>query len=147
VLQRPDIRVLVVEDDPGIREVLDAILVDAGCVVKLLSKVDHDAIVAATTCFAPDCVLLDGAHPAEYGVSWRSASCLSARGIAVVMLTAHSLDAAEARANTSARSRDAGFRAVLRKPFGLEQLIGVVARAVDRPGSPDAGAVGAADSR
>jgi hypothetical protein len=48
------------------------------------------------------------------------------------MFTAHAADLAEAEAGTSERAARAGFAGILAKPFGLDDLVETVARAVGR---------------
>ncbi|HEX6128223.1 MAG TPA: response regulator, partial [Candidatus Limnocylindria bacterium] len=80
----------------------------------------------------PDCILLDGVDAVEYAESWATAAEVShrPRPIPTVMFTAHAADAAEAREATSQRAVEAGFTAVLRKPFHLDELVATVERAV-----------------
>lgn len=46
------------------------------------------------------------------------------------MFSAHLQDSREAQENSSARSRAAGFAAVLPKPFTIDQLLAAVATAM-----------------
>jgi CheY-like chemotaxis protein len=83
--------------------------------------------------------LLDGASPAEYGQSWCTAAWMSERDrrTPVVMFTAHAQDLAEAQLGESARSRRAAFAGIVAKPFDLQVLVDVVARAVRQPTGMD----------
>ena len=124
-------RVLCVDDDRDVAEVVQAILADAGYAVSCLYDVSDDALRRAVGRLEPDCVLLDGVPGAEYG-SWNSAAWLDQRlrHIPVVMFTAHHLDVEEAEEGSSKRAREADFFAVIEKPFQIDELLDVVARAV-----------------
>lgn len=128
-LRKP--RVLCVDDDRDIAEVVQAILLDEGYEVSCLYELRDDALRRTVGRLEPDCVLLDGQPGPEYG-SWDSAAWLEhrARSIPVVMFTAHVVDAHEAQEGDTARAQEAGFAAVLVKPFHLDELLETVAAAV-----------------
>jgi len=121
-------RVLVVDDDRDVAEVVAAILGDEGYRVTVLDPVSDEAVLEAVGRIEPDCILLDGAGAVEYGQSWAVASALSARHrhIPLIMFTAHAGDAREAEQEVSLRARDAQFGAVIRKPFQLDELLAAV---------------------
>jgi CheY-like chemotaxis protein len=125
-------KILVVEHDPGIGDLLVAILVDDGYVVELLGRVATDVIRVAVGRFEPDCVLLDGQDGRGYGSSWGEAAWLSGRSrhVPVVMLTSHVPAFEEAKAELTPRSQDAAFAAVVRKPFDLDELLEAVWTAI-----------------
>jgi CheY-like chemotaxis protein len=125
-------RVLVVDDDDGLREVVTAVLQDEGYQVASLDHVSDDAVRAAIGRIEPDCILLDGAQAIEFAESWSTAAELRhrQRPIPTVMFTAHTRDAAEAVAGTSERAIAAGFAGVISKPFHLDELLGTIERAV-----------------
>jgi CheY-like chemotaxis protein len=125
-------KVLVVEYDPVIGDLLYAVLVDDGYEVELLGATVPDAIRVAVGRFEPDCVLLDGHSARRYGSSWAEASWLSGRSrhVPVVMLSTDRATLEEARAEASPRSQDAAFAAVVAKPFELDELLDAVAVAV-----------------
>ena len=127
-------RVLCVDDDRDVAEVVQAVLVDEGYEVTCLYDMSDDALPRVMGQFEPDCVLLDGTHATEYGSSWDAAKWLHGRGrrVPVVMLSAHTLDAAEAREGTSPRAMAADFAAVVVKPFHLDDLLAAVSTAVGR---------------
>ena len=127
-------RVLLVDSDGDVTDVVVAILTDEGYEVTTLNTTDHEALASAVNRFEPDCVLLDSASRPAFGRSWREAAYLAARSRAVptVMFTAHTHDANEAREGTSDRARAAGFAAILPKPFNLDDLLAAVATACDR---------------
>lgn len=121
-------RVLVVDDDRDVAEVVAAILGDEGYRVTVLDPVTDVAVIEAAGRLEPDCILLDGAGAEEYGQSWAVAAALNARHrrIPIIMFTAHASDAREAVDDVSTRAHDAHFGAVLRKPFQLDELLAAV---------------------
>lgn len=125
-------KILVVEQDPGIGDLLVAVLVDDGYVVELLGRVSSDVIRVAVGRFEPDCVLLDGQDGRGYGSSWGEAAWLSGRSrhVPAVMLTTHGPALEEAQAEITPRSQDAAFAAVVRKPFHLDDLLEAVSTAI-----------------
>ena len=131
-MARPHDKVLVVEDDPSVGDLLRAVLADEGYAVSVLSTHEPDAVRFAVARLEPDCVVLDGAGLPADSTSWEDAAWAAqrVRPVPVVMLTAHSSLVREATEKASARSRAAAFAAVLAKPFDLDELLAVVARAV-----------------
>lgn len=124
--------VLVVDDDEDVGEVIAAMLVDEGYTVDTLSDVSDESFRLAIAQREPDLILLDGAGRSEYGEGWLEAARvhLRQRPIPVIMLTAHSRDASEARAGGTPRAQAAAFADVLLKPFTLDTLIDAVSKAV-----------------
>lgn len=141
---RPKGRVLVVDDDRDITELVYAVLTDEGFAVSLLHDQDLDAIRVAVGRLEPDCVLLDGQGPHGYGHAWGDAAWLGARSrtVSVIMFSASAGDLREAQEGSSSRSRAAGFAATLAKPFGLDLLVDVVTHAVGLATPFDASAEG-----
>lgn len=133
-------RVLCVDDDRDIAELVEAILVDEGYDVSCLYDVTDESLRRIVAQLEPDCVLLDGVPGSEYG-SWESAAWMDHRGraIPVVMFTAHRMAVAEAEEGMSERARQAGFAAVVGKPFSLDELLEAVATAVGKSQPFDAG--------
>jgi CheY-like chemotaxis protein len=127
-------RVLLIDSDADVTDVVVAILTDEGYRVSTVNTTDHAAIAAAVNRYEPDCVLLDSAARPGYGQSWDEAAYLRnrERTIPTVMFTAHSIDALEASERTSDRARAADFAAVLPKPFNLDHLLEAVATACHR---------------
>lgn len=125
-------RILVIDDDRDVGEVVTAILSDEGYEVTTLEQISDETVRAAIGRLEPDCILLDGVEAAEYAEAWATAAELShrSRPIPTVMFTAHSMDATEALEASSERAAEAGFFAVLRKPFHLDELVATVGRAV-----------------
>ncbi len=127
-------RVLLVDNDPGIRDLVHAVLTDEGYEVHALAETDHEAIAAAVGRIEPDCILLDGAHGPGFGDSWGSAAYLAtrARAVPTVMFTAHTRAVHEAREGTTERARAARFAAVVPKPFLVDELVAAVESASGR---------------
>lgn len=125
-------RVLIVDDDRDICDLVHAILTDEGFSVSMLHQQNPDAIRVSINQLEPDCVLLDGASPGDYGLSWDDASWIAGRDrpIPVIMFTAHRAALEEAQTNQTRRSQDAHFSAILPKPFDLDHLLSCVAEAV-----------------
>lgn len=127
-------RVLLVDGDADVTDVVVAILTDEGYEVSTLNTTDHEAIASAVNQLEPDCVLLDSSSRPGFGRSWLEAAYLARRSrqVPTVMFTAHNEDANEAREGASARAVKADFAAVLPKPFNLDELLQAVARACHR---------------
>lgn len=124
-------RVLLVDDDADVADVVVAILTDEDYLVDVLVDTSHPSVMAAVGRQEPDCILLDGAKGYEYGTSWAEAAYLGARErpIPTIMFSAHAGDVKEARKEESDRARAAEFAAVLAKPFSLDDLLEAVATA------------------
>jgi DNA-binding response OmpR family regulator len=125
-------KVLVIDDDRDITDLVYAILADEGFAVSVLNTLDGDAIRVAINQIEPDCILLDGGSPGAYGLSWDHASWVRGRDrpVPLIMFSGHTADAREAERGESARSRAAGFASVLPKPFDLDRLLLQVAAVV-----------------
>jgi DNA-binding response OmpR family regulator len=122
-------RVLIVDRDADLAELVAVLLRDAGYTVSTLQRVDHDAIATAVNREEPDCILLDSENPTKYGSSWLEAAYLAARArsIPTVMFATQSKDLREARDRDSRRALDANLAAVVAKPFDLDELLDTVA--------------------
>jgi DNA-binding response OmpR family regulator len=125
--------VLIVEDEPLLSTLLNELLTDAGYQIMTLLEVDAGAVQTDVERIPPDCVLLDSSGRSEYGASWDTAAWLRTRSVPTVMMTGHQRSAAEALEGLTSRSQAAAFAAVLIKPFELDALGAVVARAMARP--------------
>lgn len=127
-------RVLVVDNDSDIAEVVTAILGDEGYAVATLTEKDHASIAAAVGEQEPDCILLDGSAETGFDDSWMEAAYLAARerAIPTIMFSAHSEAVAEARDRASQRAAAAHFAAVVPKPFSIDELVEAVAQACGR---------------
>jgi DNA-binding response OmpR family regulator len=130
-------RILLVDNDRDVADVVEAILLDEGFTVRVLVDVDPRLLHQLVEDFAPQCVLLDGQGPGQYGESWLYAAWLSDREPAVptIMFTADQPAADEARHRQTPRSQAARFSDVLIKPFDILDLLAMVSRAVRPPES------------
>ena len=125
--------VLIVDDDRVVSSLVSEVLAEEGfAVVELTQPATIQHEVAR---LEPDVVLLDGWDATGYGQSWIDAARLHARArpIAVIMFTSHTADLQEARLGESERSQAAAFVGVVAKPFDLQEMIDIVARAVEEP--------------
>jgi len=132
-------RVLIVDDDSDIANIVEEVLSDDGYAVTILRDARIEAIQEVVAQLEPDCMLLDGGVGSGYGASWESAAEMAARlpAVPVIMFTAHAGASAEAMENTSERSQAAGFAAVLPKPFNLTELLRAIEVAVGESHSSD----------
>ena len=107
-------RVLVVEDDPASRELVTALLEQAGCQVMTAATADIGLALAAAE--RPDLILMDVQLPDLTG--YEATRTLKAdpatRPIPVVALTARAMSGSEQEA------RDAGCDGYLTKPIDVE---------------------------
>lgn len=131
-------RVLCVDDDHSIGETVQAVLTDEGYDVTCLFEITDGAIRRAIDELKPECLLLDSSSRTDYGDSWAAAAWIRhlVRAVPVVMFSAHLADSREAQANLTERAQEAGFAAVLLKPFSIDQLVEAVSIAVARPRPP-----------
>ena len=126
-------KVLIVDGDRDISDLVRAILTDEGYEVACLYEYPGDAVAAAVGRLEPDCVILDSeaGRGTDYGSSWRTAAVMHdrARSVPVIMFTAHVAASDEAEAGESERAQAASFAAVISKPFDIEELVAAVAKA------------------
>lgn len=119
-------RVLVVDDDPGVVEMLRGVLRAGGFEVETCSRGEN--VVERAAEWAPDVILLDIMMPGLDGVSVcrRLRSDYATSGVCIVMLTA----------KVSAADRLIGLRAgaddYVTKPFDPDELVGRVRAALRR---------------
>ena len=115
-------RVLVVDDEPGMRETLVDILETAGYDAR--AAVDGDAALAAIHTDDVDLVVMDVQMPNRDGVSVLEELCPPPP--TVIMMTAYAL---EERLRVA---MDANTLAILHKPFPPQRLLTLVASASGR---------------
>ena len=115
--------ILVVEDDPAIRRLLEALLGSAGYEVR--TAMDGAEALAACAEHRPGVVFLDVTLPHMSG--WQVLAQLRARADAppVVLLTG---DSAAAR-----RAHQAGATAAILKPFDIDQVLDLAAQLLGTP--------------
>jgi two-component system response regulator MprA len=107
--------VLIVEDDPAVRESLERCLGFEG--YDVVSSVDGEAGLAASALHHPDAILLDLQLPRMDGLEVCRRIRASGDGVPILMLTAR--DATRDRVS----GLDAGADDYLPKPFALEELL------------------------
>ena len=122
--------VVVVDDDPGTRAVLQIALEDEGFTVEIAG--DGLTALRKVRGEPPDAIVLDLNMPRMGGedflYAWRAG--VETLGVPVVVITASS---------TALRPTDLGVHAVFPKPFDLAKLVDAVADLVDAPSRhPDA---------
>lgn len=110
-------RVLVVDDDPGMREVLETILATEGA--EVCSAIDGKDAIERTLALKPDLILLDIGMPKLNGLTFCRAIRAGAdtRNIPVIVVT-----------SLTAKGRleecmEAGADDFLGKPFRVEELL------------------------
>ena len=124
--------VLVVEDDPGLSEVVGSVLTLAG--YRPIAIADHGLIGASLDRWLPSCVILDGElRSTGESRTWDDAAAIRRAHptVPVVMFSADSAALAEGRTGRSRRSRAAGFAGFVGKPFVVEEFLATVKQAVD----------------
>lgn len=127
-------RILVVDDEIGIRELLSEILYDEGHTVELAENAAQAR--AARQSFRPDLVLLDIWMPDTDGVSllkeWAAQGLLN---MPVIMMSGH------ATVDTAVEATRIGAVDFLEKPITLQKLLKTISAALARPavtGAPPA---------
>ncbi len=124
-------RVLVVDDEIGIRELLSEILYDEGHTVELAENATQAR--AARLRARPDLVLLDIWMPDTDGVSllkeWSSQGLLD---MPVIMMSGH------ATVDTAVEATRIGAVDFLEKPITLQKLLKTVAAGLAKPIAPSA---------
>jgi CheY-like chemotaxis protein len=109
----PQRRILLIEDDAAVQELMQLLLEDEGYAV-VVSRTPADAS-ALLDAVAFDLVITDGFSKAPTAVVTNTLDVLTAAGATpVALFTAHRLELVEAQA--------AGFRDLLTKPFDLDAL-------------------------
>jgi PAS domain S-box-containing protein len=124
--------VLVLDDDPDMRELLAMILDDAGAVVRCFSTVAEALVALAQE--PPDVAISDLAMPGEDGYAFvrrvRSECAGYANAIPIVAMTAY------ARAEDRRRVLEAGFDRHVAKPIEPEELVESLAAVIDGRAAP-----------
>jgi two-component system nitrogen regulation response regulator NtrX len=107
-------RILVVDDEAGIRRSLSGVLLDDGYEVALAE--DGEKALAAIRERAPDAVLLDIAMPGRDGIAVLEELRRTHPGLAVVMMTGHGT------IETAVRATQLGAFDFIEKPLSLDKL-------------------------
>ena len=116
--------ILVVDDEFGVAEVLEATLVDEG--FRVLTAIDGRGGLALLKQARPDAVLLDYMMPAMDGVAVLRAiqSDATLAAIPVVMMSA--------LPEVAIRSQVQGYAGFLRKPFRIRTVLALLAGVLRR---------------
>ena len=116
-------RILVADDEPGIGDMLQLMLSDAGYEVEI--EVDGQAVQQMAEPF-PDLLLLDIRLSGMDGrtICRQLKSQAATHHLPIIILSAHK--------DTRQIARDAGADAFLVKPFDMEDLLALVAKYVGR---------------
>jgi CheY-like chemotaxis protein/anti-sigma regulatory factor (Ser/Thr protein kinase) len=129
------VRILVVDDDPDIRDFVSLVLDDAGAETERAASTT-EALALANT-FHPDVLLTDIGMPLQDGYvlleQWRARErALSLPPTPAIALTAH------ARSDDRRRALRAGFQSHVAKPVDGEELLATIWGAVSRRDQPSA---------
>jgi two-component system nitrogen regulation response regulator NtrX len=117
-------RVLVVDDEAGIRRSLSGVLLDDGYEVALAE--DGEKALAAIRERAPDLVLLDIAMPGRDGIAVLEELRRTHPGLAVVMMTGHGT------IETAVRATQLGAFDFIEKPLSLDKLLLTLRHALEK---------------
>jgi two-component system response regulator MprA len=117
-----DRRVLVVDDEPWLREMLQTALADAGYETRTANDGNH-ALAQAQT-WRPDLILLDLMMPDMDGWSFRQAQLTEPRLASIPVVLISAADPLELDAEKL------GVAAVVQKPYDFDALLSVVERLV-----------------
>jgi two-component system chemotaxis response regulator CheY len=110
-------RLLVVDDDANIRELVEMVLLDEG--YEVVTAPDGATALAMLPRARPDLILLDMKMPVMDGWEFarRYRDVPSPKAPIVVITAAH---------DAPRRARDVGAESYLAKPFGIDELLQVV---------------------
>lgn len=121
------VRVLVVDDDQTIRNVLRVMLAFEGC--QVVDAPDGESALAISAAVRPDIVILDVTMPGMGGIEVCRQLKSSPHPPRVVMLTARD------HPDDERRGRDAGADAYLKKPFSPLEVLEMVGLHVEGNGA------------
>ncbi|HEX9052681.1 MAG TPA: response regulator [Anaeromyxobacter sp.] len=115
-------RVLVVDDEPGMRDLLSRVLGDAGHAVSAVESGEEALVLLAREAF--DVLVVDKNLPGIDGISVLKLVRASQPALRAIMITAYPSDESDAKA------RALGVLAYIVKPFGVLTMIDAVDRAI-----------------
>jgi len=116
--------VLVVDDDPSVRESLTRLLASAGYAVEAFASARE--FLAREPHPGPCCLVLDVRMPGLTGMQLQELLAATGRRMSIVFVTGH------ADVPTSVKAMKAGAVDLLTKPVDVEDLIAAIQRAVTR---------------
>ena len=124
-------RVVVLDNDRDVAEVIQTILIDEGFAVSCLYGPDEETVKLAIKELAPDCVILDGGGP-RAADPWTLARFMAAHepAIPTVLLTGSDENREEAMLGESERARTSSVTATVSKPFDIDRLVSAVRNAM-----------------
>ncbi len=115
-------RVLVVDDEPGMRDLLSRVLGDAGHTISAVESGEEALVLLARETF--DVLVVDKNLPGIDGVSVLKLVRASQPALRAIMITAYPSDESDAKA------RALGVVAYIVKPFGVLTMIDAVDQAI-----------------
>lgn len=113
-------KLLLVEDDPGVRRVVRAMLQQIGCIVREAAD-GRQALEAVASTYL-DVIVLDVLLPSVNGLDVLDQ--LQGTGLPVVTMTGSNIP--------DVAMREKGARSVLRKPFSVRELRNAIEAATNR---------------
>lgn len=116
---------LVVDDDPAVRELLSKALTAAGYLVDV--AVDGASALARLSEKAYDLMITDLKMPGQDGLSLIRQARLTTQGLPVIVITGYSSEA------TAIEAINLGVAGYLTKPFRLPRILAATARALGEP--------------
>lgn len=124
-------RVVVLDNDRDVAEVIQTILIDEGFTVSCLYGPDEETVKLAIKELAPDCVILDGGGP-QAADPWTLAQFMAVHepAIPTVLLTGSNENREEAMLGESERARTSSVTATVSKPFDIDRLVTAVRNAM-----------------
>lgn len=125
-------RVVVLDDDRDVADVIQTILIDEGFAVSCLYGPDAETMQLAIKKLAPDCVILDGGGKKPADDVWTVARFLAEHQpvIPTVLLTGDQRNREEAMLGESERARSSSVTATVAKPFDIDRLVSAVRNAM-----------------
>lgn len=121
--QQDDVTVLVVDDDPAMRESLSWLLQSAGLGVQTFESAEHFLDHCHAT--RPGCLLLDLRLPGKSGLDLQQELAVRGVTVPIIFLTGY------AEVPTAVRALKTGAFDFLEKPFSDEALLACVRRAIE----------------
>jgi CheY-like chemotaxis protein len=124
-LSRGSETILVVDDDPDVREIMTGVLSDLGYQVKEANS--GETALSMLRSFQPDLLVLDFGMPGANGAEVAASARHQNDGLRILFVSGYS--------DTSAIERAAGRAALLHKPFRPAEFAAAVRSSLDAPPS------------